>query len=756
MRDSVTLSPISGATVNLYRPGGILAHTATTNGLGYYTITGNPQNYILTVEKNGYQIFTSSVKLLSNGLITVDVYLNGNPGAIFGTVSGPPVGTTTLQLFLNNILILTTTTNGSNQYSFSNLAPGNYTVSASSPNYATQILGATVTSNTTTPLNFTMVTTVGNLTGNVSNGTNPIVGAVVQVKINGTVIQQTVTDSSGNYAVNNLLPRTYNVLVTAEGYNQQIQGIEIVNPGDTVNLNFILSSSPGTLTGFVYDTQLDPIAGAFIQVYLANVLVFSTFTSIDGSYTISGIAPPATYTVVASAVDYGSVIQGALIEPNKETKLNFTLVADTEKTGILTGNVQDSSGNLGGVLLQVILNNVVVATAVTDSSGNYTFLTLAPNTYVINPILANYGSVPQGAIIQSNMTTTLNFTLVKETGELDGNVQDSSGNLGGVLLQAILNNVVVATAVTDSSGNYTFLTLAPNTYVINPILANYGSVPQGAIIQSNMTTTLNFTLVADTGKLDGNVQDISGNLGGVLLQAILNNVVVATAVTDSSGNYTFLTLAPNTYVINPILANYGSVPQGAIIQSNMTTTLNFTLVADAGILNGNVQDDLGRDLSGVFIQAILNNLILATTLTDNSGNYSFLTLAPGNYMINPTLANYIGKPKSATLVSGQTVTLNFVLNEILGPPQHLVGEALVNQFLLKADRIHALRWQPSVTTFVSAYIIYRNTVLLAVIPSSQALVFEDHNRSSNQTDFYQVCSFRGTDNRSSFSTVSLS
>ena len=126
--------------------------------------------------------------------------------------------------------------------------------------------------------------------------------------------------------------------------------------------------------------------------------------------------------------------------------------------------------------------------------------------------------------------------------------------------------------------------------------------------------------MADTGILSGNVQGSSGNLGGVLLQAILNNVVVATTVTDSSGNYTFLTLAPNTYVINPILANYGSVPQGAIIQSNQTTTLNFTLVADRGILSGNVQDDLGNQLSGVFMAAIQNNVIVATTLTDSTGN----------------------------------------------------------------------------------------------------------------------------------------
>lgn len=162
--DAITSLPISGATVNLYRPGGILVHTTTTDLNGFYTITGNPQNYILTVEKIGYQTFTGSVKLLSNQTITVNIPLNNNPGAISGTVSGPPATTTTLQLFLNNVLISTTATNGSNQYSFQDLAPGNYTVSASSLSYATQVLGATVFTNTTTTLNFSLSNTTLNLT----------------------------------------------------------------------------------------------------------------------------------------------------------------------------------------------------------------------------------------------------------------------------------------------------------------------------------------------------------------------------------------------------------------------------------------------------------------------------------------------------------------------------------------------------------------------------------------------------------------
>ena len=666
VNDAITSLPISGATVNLYRPGGILAHTTTTDGTGHYTITGNPQNYILTVEKNGYQTFTGSVKLLSNQTITVNVPLNKPPGAISGTVSGPPAGATILQLFFNNVLISTTYTDSSNQYSFQNLAPGNYTVSASSSNYATQVLGATVL-DTTTTLNFSLSSTSVNLTGNVSDGTNPISGAVVQVKINGTVIQQTTTDLFGNYAVNNLFPQTYNVVVSAVDYTQKILGIDLTVSN---TLNFILTPNPGILTGFVYDPHSVPIFGASVGVYFQNVLVFSTFTSQDGSYTISGIAPN-NYVVNASALDYATAVGGAVIKSNSTTTLNFELTADK---GTLTGNIKDNFGNnLPGVLVQAILNNVVVGTTLTDSNGDYTFLTLEPNSYAVNPILLNYGSVPQGAVIKSNSTTTLNFVLTADTGILTGNVQDNLGNnLPGVLLQAILNNVVVGTALTDNNGDYTFLSLAPNSYAINPILLNYGSVPQGAVIKSNSPTTLNFELTADTGILTGNVQDnLGNNLPGVILQAFLNNIVVGTVLTDSNGNYTFLTLAPNSYAINPILLNYGSVPQGAVIQSNQTTTLNFELIM------------------------------------------------------------------------------------IPGQPQNLQGRVVVNQFLLRADRVHVLSWNSPLSYRIQGYCIYRNGSLVATIPSYQSLVFEDHNRSCQETDLYQINAFNIDGVYGSFASVSL-
>jgi hypothetical protein len=635
-------------------------------------MTGNPGNYIFTVVANGYQTFTSSVKISPRGTLTANINLNGNPKTISGTVSGPDPGATTLDLFLNNILIQTTNTDSSNQYSFQNVAPGNYVVSASALTYATQSLGAVVMqSSDTPPLNFTMIQDKGALTGNVKNQADnqPIPNAVVQVKINGTVVQQAITDSFGNYTILDLQPRTYNVVVNATDFSQQILGVEIIKDS-TVSLNFTLVPTPGSLKGHVYNQQSEPIVGGLIQLYFANAVVFSTFTALDGSYEITGIAPPGTYTAVASALNYGTAVQGVFIS--------------------------------------------------------------------------------------SVLPTTLNFILVEDAGTLTGKVTDNLGdNLPGVLLQAILENVVVGNVLTDSSGNYTFLNLAPNNYVINPILINYGSTPKGITIISG-PNTLNFELLKDAGTLTGKVTDnLENNLSGVFLQAILNNIVVGTSITDNSGNYTFLNLAPNNYVINPILINYGSTPKGIRIISG-PNTLNFELLEDAGTLTGNVKDDLGNNLSGVFLEATLDNIFIATVLTDGYGNYTFLTLAKDKtYEINPTLVNYVGDPKEIELKPTPPNILNFVLIEILAPPRDLVGIVNVNQFLLKADRIHVLRWQPSITANIFGYKIFRNNSIIKIISATDALVFEDHNRSYDQTDVYQVCSFRGPMNISAFSSVSL-
>lgn len=92
---------------------------------------------------------------------------------------------------------------------------------------------------------------------------------------------------------------------------------------------------------------------------------------------------------------------------------------------------------------------------------------------------------------------------------------------------------------------------------------------------------------------------------------------------------------------------------------------------------------------------------------------------------------------------------------IPGLPQDLEGRVIVNQFLLRADRVHVLSWNAPLSSAIQGYRIYRNGSLVATIPWYQSLVFEDHNRSCQETDLYQVNAVNSDGFNGSFSSVSL-
>jgi len=71
------------------------------------------------------------------------------------------------------------------------------------------------------------------------------------------------------------------------------------------------------------------------------------------------------------------------------------------------------------------------------------------------------------------------------------------------------------------------------------------------------------------------------------------------------------------------------------------------------------------------------------------------------------------------------------------PPVNLTGSVLKNRFLTQKDRINHLQWQPSLTTGIAAYYVFRNGKLIAKIPSTAPLMYNDHNRGK-KPDVYSV------------------
>jgi len=282
---------------------------------------------------------------------------------------------------------------------------------------------------------------------------------------------------------------------------------------------------------------------------------------------------------------------------------------------------------------------------------------------------------------------------------------------------------------TDADGNYTFADLiAGRTYRIRQVPADgiVQTTPNPADIdleEDEDVTDVNFGdfyLISISG---AKFQDINGDgtrdVGDpgvqgwtVYLDANDNGMLdpgEVSTTTDADGNYTFADLGPGTYLVrevqqggsvqstanpDPIVASSGTDVTGATFGNNFGTFQLFSISgAKFRDANGNgVRDPLEVGLAGwtIFIDANGNGTLDAgetRTLTDASGNYTFVNLGPGTYQIREVgQVNWVRmtiNPADIVGTSGVNVTQvtfgNIAVSSLLPPSKRLlIGSNLTN------------------------------------------------------------------------------
>jgi len=270
------------------------------------------------------------------------------------------------------------------------------------------------------------------------------------------------------------------------------------------------------------------------------------------------------------------------------------------------------------------------------------------------------------------------------------------------------------TFTTSSTGDYKFSGLAAGSYRVREQAA-----PSGLKVTSPGTSYFDITLAAGqnvTGKnfanqVSATTGGISGkswndtNGDGVLntgetprsgvrvwldknKNGVFDSATEPSKITDASGNYSFTGLAAGSYRVRQlgISGNRISTPSAGYYDLTVGTTTqsgkNFGNTTRV-LIKGNVWYDADKDnvhdagelnLGGwrVFIDKDKDGIFDAgevSTLTDSSGNYSFKTLAAGNYrvrVVKQTGYSY-NNPSTGyhdfTLGSGATTTRNFGLKK---------------------------------------------------------------------------------------------
>ena len=601
-------------------------------------------------------------------------------------------------------VVATTTTDADGNYSFTRLPAGDYTVKVTKagaianldqtedPDSTKDNTSGTVTLNADNPvqenINFGYVKKHA-ISGNVyldqnrdktkNTGDLPQGGVTVKlVDASGAVVATTTTDADGNYSFTGLGDGTYTVAVDKTGplasteqtedpsgnADSRSQAITFTrNDPDVTNVNFGYAEDY-TVSGTVYydkdrSETLNNGEPGFDGVTVnlldeAGATVATTTTKADGTYSFAKL-PAGKYTVKVEPSDLlkkleqtedpdgtkdhtSGVVQVSHDNPsvtnvNFGYATNYTIKGTVYRDADRSESLEDGEKLYQGVTVDLLdASGNVVATTTTDVKGAYAFTNLEEGTYKVR--------VRQEGPIAD----------LVQTEDPDATKDNASGDITLELNNPIKENV------------------------------NFGYISDNSIAgtvyrDDNRSGALN---PGEKGYPEQTVQLLDKD-----------GAVIATTKTDANGAYSFDNLPDGTYSVRVVKdgaltdTEQTGDPDSTLDNASEPITLNeanptkknvdFGYVPDYFITGTIYRDgnrsgalDAGEKLyEGVTVQLRdKDGNVVATTTTDEKGNYSFDKLPAGTYSVTVVQDGPIasleqtGDPDATKDNASEPITLN--------------------------------------------------------------------------------------------------
>ena len=438
------------------RDGLKLVSSAATQADGTYSLGGLfPTDYYLRFSSPGFttvwypnapsQASARTVATTAQQTVpNVNVVIAGLPASISGRIDPgdalKPVTTTVTARPLsgpnNGTPTAVTTTAADGSYTLANLpAPGSYELTFVTPGYQTSTLTDTVTGgDKRLEPTITLGAAPGAIGGVVSDGANPLGGAIVTTTLNGQPLAVTTptTGQVGAYVLDNLqTPGTYVVSFTAPGHGSVTKIVDLTAGQRVGTENVTLTSGTGSVSGTLVDSTGKGVGGATVTVGGAiasggasSLPQTTTLTSgAVGSFAISGLPAPGSYTLTFSLAGYEPATVPVTLSGNgAPPDVTVTLSADL---GSVTGRVLEVS-NTGTTITQAFVGAQVTATngsktwTVASSApggalaqGGYLISGLAPGTYSVTVTAPGLQQQTGIVTIAPGQPSHLDLTLTK-------------------------------------------------------------------------------------------------------------------------------------------------------------------------------------------------------------------------------------------------------------------------------------------------------------------------------------------------------
>lgn len=427
---------------------------------------------------------------------------------------GNPVTYSTVSLYRGDESVTYAWVDGSGEYRFRGLRPGQYTMQAygnwewvgqwwhNKPDRASADVIDLAPGADVSGKDFTL-TRGGTISGTVTDqdGNPPGQYSYVSAIDEQSGNQRSATIQDGSYTITGLPTGNYRVLfhtndpnLISEWWNdqpsQQDADPVAVTAGQAVTgINAVLGKA-SRIRGAVRDGNGKPVRACVTAFFGSSDEEAGVgCTDIDGEYVIGGLRA-GTYQVEFDAYSSAFARQWWDQAPRRAMASSIVLgdateaVADARmlRGGTLTGKVTDEQGEpVGGVQVRAFVSEGhYAAYAVTDGAGRYTMPGLDDETYRLQAVpgssrldlvrqwydnKSDYASA-DAVPVPSGSTVTADFELVQGA-SISGVVTDDNGPVAGIGIDVFdLNGNKSATVWTNPQGHYTTTALLPGEYKV--------------------------------------------------------------------------------------------------------------------------------------------------------------------------------------------------------------------------------------------------------------------------------------------------
>lgn len=556
----------------------------------------------------------------------------------------------------------TAVSNSTGAYTLTGLPKGTYTLTASRAGYTFTTLAPVSVGPNKSGQNFVGTLIVYDISGQVlDTGGNAVAGVTITYASGKSVL----TDSNGQFLINDVVPKTYTLTPSKQGYSFSPTTTQVVlSTGDVTGVSFTATQLTYSISGVIRT----PAGAALPGVTVSYGTGLSVVTNSFGQYTISGLLP-GTFVLTPSLAEYTFTPASLTVSLGfaNSTGRNFT---GTLITYSVSGTVLDQTG---AALSGVTISDGNGRSATTNSAGVYILSGLPKGTYTLTAAKAGYTFTTLAPVDVGPSQTGADFTGTLIVYDIRGAVATT----GGAPMQGVTITYATGKSVTtDSNGEFWINDIVPGTYTLTPSFLGYSFSPASTqVVLSNADVTgVTFAGTQLFYSISGLVRTPSG--------VALPGVTVTygdglSVVTNSSGQYIISGLLPATFTLTPSLTEYTFSPTSmqVVLGYASVTGKNFTGTLNTYAVSGTVIDQTGAALPGVTISDGAGR----TATSGLNGGYT-LNLPAGTYTLTAAKAGYTFTTRDPITVgpgiSGQDFTGTLIVWDISGAVVDSNGSAM--------------------------------------------------------------------------------